>query len=85
VYDGHASSPPSDAKLMIRPLPQEARCRLRAQVLRFQIDVQNRVPLLFGQFLEFCGEKHSNVVHQNVQPAEVGFNGREQCANVGTL
>ena len=76
MYAGHASSPPSEAKLMIRPCPLRrsigaAACEHKNCDFRFASRM--RVPLLFGQFFKFCGEKHSGIVDQNVQPPEFPF------------
>jgi hypothetical protein len=58
--------------------PQQGSRHLRAQKLRLQIRIEDAVPLLFGQFLEFRWEENSRVVNQNIQPPEFLFDRIEE-------
>jgi len=55
----------------------DGRGRLAAEELGFKIRVQDAVPLLFGELLEYGGEKHAGVVDQDVKALEFGFGGGE--------
>jgi hypothetical protein len=56
---------------------------LRAQELRFEIGVKNCLPLVVGQFAEVSGEKHADIVDEDVEAAELALDlGEESYGSV---